>query len=521
MRYVHKIPESTVLIPFCIFLAFGILLSRDYGISFDEPQSRQVGLISFNYIFHHDQSLLHFYDRDYGTGFELPLVMLEKVFHVRDSRGIYLLRHCSTFLLFFFSTIFFYFICRYTFQSWRLAILGWTFLVFSPRIFAHSFYNSKDIACLALFIMAFWSMILYLEKENLRTAIFHAFFCAVLVDTRLSGVLIPVLTFFGISANVFLSRNQAKSAKRSVLFFCIYGGVLSLLIYIFWPYLWEAPLRNFYRAFVNMAHFRWDGTMLYLGTYVNSSKLPWHYIPVWMSITIPIAYLVLFIPGCISLLRSFTRAKMAPKKVIIDGALFIWLIAPIAAAILLRSTLYDEWRHLFFVYPAFILISLKGVGLLISFADKLSYKRKVLTIIILVVLTISNMISTVVFMARYHPYQNMYFNGLARVLFSPMKTMFESDYWGLSYRQALEYILHTDQGQHIKVLVTSGSGLFNASIIPESERNRLCFVSDTAEASYAINNFRDRENNDETLFPNKVYSVSVAEETIISVYRLR
>ena len=47
--------------------------------------------------------------------------------------------------------------------------LGSLFLILSPRIFAHSFYNSKDLAFLSFFIISIYTMVRYLEEKTLAS----------------------------------------------------------------------------------------------------------------------------------------------------------------------------------------------------------------------------------------------------------------------------------------------------------------------------------------------------------------
>ena len=44
--------------------------------------------------------------------------------------------------------------------------------------------------------------------------------------------------------------------------------------------------------------------------------------------------------------------------------LFIFFI-PIFSIIILHSTLYDGWRHLYFIYPSFLMVSLSGLNIII------------------------------------------------------------------------------------------------------------------------------------------------------------
>ena len=67
---------------------------------------------------------------------------------------------------------------------------------------------------------------------------------------------------------------------------------------------------------------------------------------------------------------------------------------------------------------------------------------------------------------------------------------FDLDYWGLSYRRALEHILRTDQSPAVSVAAYSRPGRSNAEILPEAERRRLQFVNNPYEATYFVTHER-------------------------------
>ncbi len=84
--------HSGIILPF-IMLSIALFSFEEYGVSWDEQQQRNIGYASYDYVFNNDDSLLEWYDRDYGFAFELPLVIIEKTFDLTDSKTIYLMRH--------------------------------------------------------------------------------------------------------------------------------------------------------------------------------------------------------------------------------------------------------------------------------------------------------------------------------------------------------------------------------------------------------------------------------------------
>ena len=159
LSYLDSRKSLFITFYFILLFLIGIIVFKDYGISIDEDNTRINGLASLKYIFEifspelinnsekfDDIPSLHeFKEQGIGAIFDLPLAYIEYFFHVEDSRNYYLLRHLFTFMLFFISAFFFFLIIKKRYNSNFIGMLGTLFLILSPRIFADSFYNNKDI----------------------------------------------------------------------------------------------------------------------------------------------------------------------------------------------------------------------------------------------------------------------------------------------------------------------------------------------------------------------------------------
>jgi hypothetical protein len=545
-------------------LAVGLVAFKDYGIAWDEPVQRQYGRDVYQYITKGDQELFLNRHRYYGPVFELLLYSLEKAFRLGDTRAIYMMRHLVNFLILWMGVVFFYLLCKRVFRSWRIGLLGSAFLVLSPRIFAHGFYNTKDIPFLSMFIMSVYTLLRYLDAKTLRRAAVHGAVCAVLVDTRIVGILLPALTaaFVGYEAIrgvVFAggsgdeSRGSAikreggtdvhrrAEVKRTARSFLGYAMVWAALTILLWPTLWRDPLRNFVRVFEGMSNFPWEASVLYLGKYVWATDLPWHYTPVWIAVSTPLAYVILFAIGffvCVKPLALRLAAARQPPpgntqkgddsplprsgdggSLQRDSLLILsWFFLPLIYYVPSKAVLYDEWRHSFFVYPAFLMIALVGLMGVWNFIKMrfhgAGYRIASACLVWLIAL---NLGSTALFMLRHHPFENVFFNTL---IGGPKGAhgKLEMDYWGLSYRKGLEYIARTNPKDRIPIFSATLPGRYNADILKAQDRKRLTFVTDMAEAAYYITNFRWEINR----FPSEseLYSVDVGGAKIMAVYDL-
>ncbi|MDP2922003.1 MAG: hypothetical protein Q8O12_06550 [Candidatus Omnitrophota bacterium] len=504
--------ERNKTIVFFFFIALfcaGIIVFKDYGLGFDEGSERRLGIMTLDYVFKHDPALFQT-NNFYGPVFQVALVGLERIFNLTGNlKNVYLMRHLATFLLFYTGVFFFYRLCVYRFKDRKMGLIGSLFLVLSPRIFADSFYNSRDIPFLSLFIISAYTLILYLENKTFARAFFHGLASAFLINIRPIGVIMLFLTIVFVMLDLFMPKSLRQDKRQGFSSLLAYIGVAGFFTVLFWPLLWGYPIHNGIILSKRFMHFFSDQPMfytLYLGNYIKTSELPWHYIPVWIAISVPISYLVLFIIGCVSSIKSLRR----------DLVFILWFFLPLIYIGVSKQPLYDGWRHLFFIYPAFLMIALIGLkDVWMSFNRGLGYKTAAGALTIFIILNLANVAR---FMARYHPYQNIYFNILAGKNMADVKNKFELDYWGLSYRKALEYIVRNDASEAIKVYVNNLPGVFNSYMLNPSDRKRLVYVKTPDEARYFLSEYR--WHNGEYPYKNEFYSIKINGAKIMAAYKL-
>lgn len=485
---------------FILFFIFGCFVFSDYGISIDERVSRiQNGEINYNYIkTGNSNELLSTREKYHGPAYEFFLYAAEKFFNITESRDVYLLRHGLTFLTFFISVLFFYKLNLKVFKSNVAGLFGCIMLVISPRIFAESFYNSKDLVMLCFCIMASYTMFLFVEKQTILMALIHAALCGFVIDIRMMGLLLPLLT-------IFMYVFQKKKKAIPLLLFVCYTVVF---VFAFWPILWIDPLTHFVKAFKEMSNYQ-GGTLLYMGNIVSTLELPWHYLPVWISITTPICYTLFFFIGIFFLIKnSFVNIM---STLWIQSFLFMFA-APILAVIVLNSTVYDSWRHVYFVYPYFLIIAVYGSVQLIHFVKKNN------TVFLISSLTAVSIALVLIFMVNNHPFQNSYFNSFAG---KAIRQKFELDYWGLSYKQGLEYILANDKSEQIYIEADPVYEYcqLNALILKEEDKKRIVFTFDRDSADYFLSNFRWHPH--DYNFGTSVHQIKVGDEKIMEVLKLK
>jgi len=524
---------SVVFLIYVILLSIGFFVYKDYGISVDEWELRILGFSNLKYIaeiFFQNSVVgidkiisvpdLGDYLGQHGAIFALPTAFIEYIFNIEDSEKYYLLRHYLNHLIFLASTFYFFLLVKTRFDSWIFGLFAAAFLFFSPRIFAESFYNHKDIVFLSLFIISLYYGIKFYRLPNFKNAIFFSIAAALAIDIRIMGiVIIPIV--IGLT---FLKNIENKN--NIILTILIFFSFLIFFTILFWPYLWSSPLLNFIKVFKSLSSFGHLGYNFYLGKYYLASNTPWHYTLVWISITTPIFYLFLFFYGFINWTYKFF--KVIKKHINSDSINHLFedesngedliyytlLIAPIFIVIVLDSTLYNGWRHLFFIYPCLLIIAINGLNLI---KNKFFYKKD-FYFYTLFFLFMSHIIFT---MYKYHPHQNIYFNLLAG---KKTEKYFELDYWGLSNKQALEYIINNEDKKIIKIGSAGPISLENSlQILNIKKRSRL-LISKNSDADYIIDNYINWHNHIKERYkiPNNfnIYKEIIIDgKKIISIYK--
>lgn len=489
----------------------GLMGFERYGNTWDETQQRKTAQVNYEYIFSGDQGLMTWVDRDYGVAFEMPLIFIEKVFNLEDSYHVYLMRHLVTHLFFLLSCFVFFLLIDYLYKSKLLAVIGFLLLLLHPRLYAHSFFNSKDIPFLSMFIISIYFTVKALDKKSIASFVLLGISIGLLINFRIMGVMLPVFILLWLAVDAFCEKRYLFHLKLTailVLTSCI-------TLYASWPFLWTNPIEHFMFAFRNMSQFRASLFVLLNGEFVNSQYLPFTYAPTWMTITTPIIHVILGLLGIVLISIKLWRQ---PPSFITDienrrALLFLaCFLAPIGAVVVLNSVLYDGWRQLYFVYAPF--------GLLAIYALFLLRKHQKTFAITLFLLALTFLNSTF-FMVKNHPFQQVYFN--EAFAFTPpeyLKDNYEMDYWGIGFKQALEYLLEIDDSSTIDVYLNWVKAESYAETFPPQLRKRINFVP-KEEATYFVTNYRFHPQEYDEIKDKKIHAIKVDGNTINAIFKLK
>ena len=118
------------------------------------------------------------------------------------------------------------------------------------------------------------------------------------------------------------------------------------------------------------------------------------------------------------------------------AVLALAVLFPIAFAVLTRPNLFDAWRHFLFVAPPLAALAAHGFA---RFTFDVGFRRP-LRLVAALAAGVALMV-VVVDMVRLHPYQTVYFNRLVAGGLPGADGEFETDYWGATYREGIEWLL--------------------------------------------------------------------------------
>ena len=441
------------LILCALFLLAGLATAGDYGIGLDETIQRRIAQANLNYILGQadriDQGMPLYSDRVYGVAFELPLLLAEQGLGLTDGYQIHRLRFTLTHLFFIIGGYFCYRLAYRLFGNRLLAILALLIFLLHPRIYAHSFFNSKDPVFLSMLMLALYLLERAFRKDTIGAFLLLGVAAGLLTNLRIMGVmLIPaVIALRGLDGFYAGGGPERKNILRTAGLFALTAG---LTLYAVTPYAWANPVDYLLTSLnqtANHPNVKFD---LFQGRLLASSAMPPHYGLTWFGITTPPPLLLL---GFMGLAVAIAAAIARPGAVFRNPRLrFQLLLAaafllPLLAAALLSSNQYNGWRQSYFLYAPFGLLAVGGLHWLRAALAR--RRRWQIGGYGLAGLGLGLIALQVI---QLHPGQYNYFNFLVdRTTPERLRQQYQMDYLESTYREGLDYLLPRHPGETLIV----------------------------------------------------------------------
>lgn len=470
-----------------LFAIAGAAALDDYGVFMDTPDQRSVARAALDYIWGRDNVLLSHANRTYGVIFEVPLVWAERLLGLQDSRSIHLMRHLLTHLLFLASGLGCYALAFRLYDSRFLAICAMGMYLLHPRIYAHSFPNSKDIPFLSLFMLVLLLIHWAVRRGSVKALLFCGAGVGVLANIRVIGIMLVGAALI-LQAFNWIHANGPERCRRA---WQNAGGIVltsALTFYALFPYLWSDPINHLAEVVRYSAAFPGDSWfMLFRGRPVDFHNLPPSYVPVWIAISTPPFVLGLGLLGIGALLFTKGKKYLRDMSLRFGFGLLLCFVLPVLAAILLKSPFYDDWRHLYFLYAPFSLLAAGGLGALIKLARRAGIGQKATYGFVSV-----GMLSLLAPAVGMHPYQDAYFNFLVdRATPGYLQTRYFTHKRHTAYRQAVQYMLDRYPDARLYVNRSERDTALQKTILPKRDRPRISFVH-PEHADFTLGRLRAR-----------------------------
>lgn len=502
-----KLNEKKILLlcALILFLAFalGLAVTSDYGIPPDE--NTEIGILMGNlreYLglyFKEDSLIMYGFDAnnyipisqsieiDHGQAAYYPispLLYLAKTNQIEiGSDSLSLIYHLYTYIISFTAVIAIFVLVKDLFKNPALALLCALMLFISPRFFGEMHYNNKDIVLLALVIDTCCLGILATKYCRAFQVFLFSLLAALTANTKIVGLYVygVIGLFYLVYTSVYKrwsERSRIKAMLASIVMFCGF-------YYLLTPAMWRDVAGFFDYCIFNAFQFsRWDGLVLFEGKALSpaSGELPGRYLVTLISITTPMFILGLAVLGAgrfLFCLASRKHRKNRTEILLTTGMICLCTLLPLLVASISKSIVYNGWRHFYFSYFGILMLAFYGMELLFCRWKKVSAFAVICFMAANTVQTVAN-----------HPYQFAYFNLLAG---KDAGYRYETDYWGVSTRDAIELILE-DSPDDGATAISWGTDttrllLINAyNILPVDEAMKVELVYDYSSTDYIVEN---------------------------------
>jgi hypothetical protein len=426
---------------FAAFVLAGVVESFRTGLTWDEGQEQKTVHIvagALQRLAHGDVSGLRalesYSDRYYGIGFHALAVPVQwalggllQPFLDTDLHGARLLaKHPVVFLTFALSVLIVYRLLRIVMRHRAPAAIFAAAYALYPYLLGHGLQNTKDMPYLAAYLLCTYVSVRTARhrlcgEDGRRSSDFIALLIATgwLVSIRIPGLVMIMpqyLVTFALADRLRGRMGDAsgtpllRPATAGLFLGCLMG--LTLLTY---PAFWTHPIAAPVDAVMYMSHHPNPTCTLTWGRCVDSHAVSPAYIPEWLVVKLPLMVLA----GLMVALWKWRQMLGEGTRRVVVVTLITGAVLPVAVLIAMRANLYDETRHVLFIYPMLFMLGCIG---LYALSRPLAVGLALLSLPMFVWDQV-----------ELSPYQYAYFNEAARFL--DIDRLFETDYWAASARE--------------------------------------------------------------------------------------
>ena len=488
--------KTQVLFLLLIFI-IGFITSFGYGSYLDEKSEKEIlysNILEYANRISPDMALTkdlkangiipigESIEKDHGTALYYPVSFIYFIEKNNTNLGS-AIWHAYTFFLVFLGMLCLYFLVKEMYKDIPVAMAAVLLFWLTPRMFAESHYNNKDMVLLSTFLMIMYFGYRVAQKCEWRDVILFALSGAFAMNTKIVGAwpfgVMGIYAFFNL---LFHKKLNIKTLIKTAS--CI---VLWILFFIL---LTPASFNGIIRFFTYLLTFaldfnRWNDYVLYNGImlYHNVTGTPHKYLLRMIGITTPTVHLFLLAIGTgLTAAGLFTNKDEKRARSIETIVFTLCGAVPLAFAVISGTRVYNGWRHFYFVYPSLILLMVHGlIGI-----HRYLKKRKLAAVI--PIATGFYLLNCALGIGANYPQEHSFYNILAG---KNIEERFELDYWDLSIEEALNTILEREE-KDFSVGCLNNPTLWgierNCDRLVNLDKLRITIKEDYKEADYVIVN---------------------------------
>jgi hypothetical protein len=289
-----------------------------------------------------------------------------------------------------------------------------------PDIYVQRYFT-LFIQARATLLFLFTSILVFLYRK--WTPVTLNSFLGILPSALLLGVASSIRILGPLAGLLVALYAIRKHGKAALPILMIYVCCALVGMYSTWPYLWPDPPGHFIESLGVMSQYPWPGQVLFNGIQYASTDIPRAYLPLLLAIQLTEPVWILFLVGLtfaiIDLVSKWEQSELLVLTL-------IWLALPLGGFILTRTPLYDNFRQIFFILPPVFLLA----GVVFE-----KVKGHIWQFALILLVCTPGILDGI----RLHPYEYIYYNRFIGGEAGAFRR-FETDYWGISYRQAASWL---------------------------------------------------------------------------------
>ncbi|MDI1466033.1 glycosyltransferase family 39 protein [Catellatospora sp. KI3] len=292
-------------------------------------------------------------------------------------------------------------------------------LALYPRYTGQMPNNSKDIPLAGAMLLVLWLVLRLMRRwsqpdrkhEVLELAAIGAaigFAASIRVTSLLWFGLLGLLALGYWVRNWRRLRGPALRAELSNQFSAaiVIAPTAYLVMSLLWPYLLTNPGDGLKASISSMSKYDWNHDIMFAGSWVRSTDLPWDFAPRWLIVGSPLPVVLLTLAAAVALVVALVRRQTLDGRLLLIGA---YIVVPILMVIVAQATLYNGLRHFLFVVPGMLLLA---ATVLVRWVRQSFDSGRAVLAWALIGAAVLGQAEVVVSSARIYPYEYSYFSPL-------------------------------------------------------------------------------------------------------------